>query len=72
MVLLSENGSEFVSLALLQWVTDKGLRNLLIEPGNPLQIGTNESFNGKFRDVYLAMNWFYNRAYAKVIIEVCR
>jgi putative transposase len=61
-----------VSLALLQWATDKGLRNLLIEPCKPWQNGTNESFNGKFRDECLAMNWFYRRAHAKVIIEAWR
>ena len=72
LVLRSDNGPEIVSLALLQWATDKGLRNLLIEPGKPWQNGTNESFNGKFRDECLAMNWFYSRAHAKVIIEAWR
>ncbi len=72
LVLRSDNGPEFVSLALLQWAADKGLRNLLIEPGKPWQNGTNESFNGKFRDECLAMNWFYSRAHAKVIIEAWR
>ena len=72
MVLRSDHGPEFVSIALLQWAADKGLRNLLIEPGKPWQNGTNESFNGKFRDECLAMNWFYSRAHAKVIIESWR
>ncbi len=58
-----------MSIALLQWAADNGLRNLLIEPGKPWQNGANESFNGKFRDECLAMNWFYSRAHAKVIIE---
>ncbi len=69
MVLRSDPGPEFVSNALLQWAADRGLRNLLIEPGKPWQNGTNESFNGKLRNEYLAMNWFYSRAHAKVIIE---
>ena len=72
MVLRSDNGPEFVSAALLQWAVDRGLRNLLIEPGKPWQNGTNESFNGKFRDECLAMNWFYSRTHAKVIIETWR
>ncbi len=72
MVLRSDHGPEFVSIALLQWTADRGLRNLLIEPGKPWQNGTNESFNGKFRDECLAMNWFYSRAHAKVIIETWR
>jgi putative transposase len=56
LVLRSDNGTEFVSLALMQWAVAKGLRNLLIEPGKPWQNGTNESFNGKFGDECLAMN----------------
>jgi len=72
LVLRSDNGPEFVSLAIMQWAAAKGLRNLLIEPGKPWQNGTNESFNGKFRDECLAMNWFYSRAHAKVIIEAWR
>lgn len=61
-----------MSLALLQWASYKVLRNLLIEPGKPRQNGTNESFNGKFRDECLAMNWFYSRAHAKMFIEAWR
>lgn len=72
LMLRSDHGPEFVSIALLKWAAEKGLRNLLIEPGKPWQNGTNESFNGKFRDECLAMNWFYSRAHAKVIIETWR
>ncbi|MXS84902.1 transposase, partial [Nitrosomonas sp. HPC101] len=45
------------------------LETVLIEPGKPWQNGTNESFNGKFRDECLSMEWFRNRLEAKVIIE---
>lgn len=31
----------------------------LVEPGKPWQNGTNESFNGKFRDECLSMEWFH-------------
>ena len=34
LILRSDNGPEFVSLALLQWATNKGLRNLVIEPSS--------------------------------------
>jgi putative transposase len=57
---------------LLQWAADRGLRSLLIESGKPWQIGTKGNFNGKLRNEYLAMNWFYSRANAKVIIELWR
>lgn len=36
LVFRCDNGPEFVSLALLQWATDKGLRNLVIKPGKAL------------------------------------
>jgi putative transposase len=42
---------------------------MLIEPGNPWQNGTNESFNSKFKDECLATNWFHSRKHAKVLIE---
>ena len=67
--LRSDNCPEFVSKALLQWVHDEALGLLLIEPGKPWQNGTNESFNGKFRDECLSAEWFRNRLEAKVIIE---
>ena len=42
---------------------------ILIEPGKPWQNGTNESFNGKFRDECLNMEWFRNRMEARIVIE---
>lgn len=67
--LRSDNGPEFVSKALLEWTTQKSLELALIEPGKPWQNGTNESFNGKFRDECLSAEWFRNRIEAKVVIE---
>jgi len=67
--LRSDNGPEFVSHALLDWVTQAALNLALIDPGKPWQNGTNESFNGKFRDECLSMEWFRNRMEAKVVIE---
>lgn len=67
--LRSDNGPEFVSVALLKWVTQQGIECALIDPGKPWQNGTTESFNGKFRDECLAMEWFRNRLEARVVIE---
>lgn len=67
--LRSDNGPEFVSRALLKWVTEQAIELALIDPGKPWQNGTTESFNGKFRDECLAMEWFRNRIEAKVVIE---
>jgi len=67
--LRSDNGPEFVSHALLEWAHQSALELVLIEPGKPWQNGTNESFNGKFRDECLSMEWFRHRLEAKVVIE---
>lgn len=67
--LRSDNGPEFVSIQLLKWAVNEKLETVLIEPGKPWQNGTNESFNGKFRDECLSMEWFRNRLEARGIIE---
>jgi putative transposase len=65
----SDNGPEFVSRAVLRWLQDAGIDTAPIDPGKPWQNGANESFNGKFRDECLGMQWFKNRIDAKVAIE---
>jgi putative transposase len=70
--LRSDNGPEFVSRALLKWVIDAGIETALIDPGKPWQNGACESFNGKFRDECLSLEWFRSRAEAKAVIETWR
>jgi putative transposase len=70
--LRSDNGPEFVSKALLSWIIGQGIGTALIEPGKPWHNGVTESFNGKFRDECLSLEWFRSRAEAKVIIETWR
>ena len=60
--LRSDNGPETVSLAVLGSLTRGGIQTAFIAPGKPRQNGTNESFNVKFRDECLNMEWFRNRA----------
>ncbi len=67
--LRSDNGPEFVSRTVLQWLQEAGIETAPIDPGKPWQNGSNESFNGKFRDECLGMQWFKNRIDAKVVIE---
>jgi putative transposase len=66
--LLSDNGPEFVSRAVLHWLQQAEIETAAIAPGKPWQNGANESFNGKFRDECLGMQWFKNRIDAKVVI----
>jgi putative transposase len=70
--LRSDNGPEFVSRAVLKWLTALNIDTAHIDPGKPWQNGTNESFNGKFRDECLSMEWFKNRIDAKITIEQFR
>ena len=70
--LRSDNGSEFLSRAILKWLATEKIETALIDPGKPWQNGTNESFNGKFRDECLSMEWFRNRVDAKIVIETWR
>lgn len=65
----SDNGPEFVSKALLRWVTDEHIETAFIDPGKPWQNGTDESFNGRFRDECLSLEWFRSRGEATPLIE---
>jgi putative transposase len=67
--LRSDNGPEFVAKRVKEWLKAGGVQTTYIEPGKPWQNGTNESFNSKLRDECLNMQWFRNRAEAKIIIE---
>jgi len=40
-----------------------------IAPGKPWQNGMNKSFNGKFRDECLSMEWFRTRSEAAAVVE---
>jgi putative transposase len=70
--LRSDNGPEFVSHAVLKWLTAENIATALNDPGSPWQNGSNESFNGKFRDECLNAEWFRSRAEAKAVIEQWR
>jgi putative transposase len=70
--LRSDNGPEFVSHAILEWLGKERIETALIDPGKPWQNGDNESFNGKFRDECLSLEWFRSREEARVVIETWR
>jgi len=70
--LRSDNGPEFVSHAILEWLAQQRIDTALIDPGKPWQNGDAESFNGKFRDECLSLEWFRSRTEARVVIETWR
>jgi putative transposase len=67
-----DNGPEFVSKALLRWMTAEAIDTAFIDPGKPWQNGMDESFNGRLRDECLSLEWFRNRTEAAVVIETWR
>lgn len=71
-ILRSDNGPEFVSRAVLRWLLANNIDTAHIDPGKPWQNGVDESFNGKFRDECLNVEWFRNRHEATVLIEQWR
>ena len=71
-MLRSDNGPEFVSQAILRWLTAEKIDVALIDPGKPWQNGTDESFNGKLGDECLRLEWFRSRREASIVIETWR
>jgi putative transposase len=65
----SDNGSEFIARILQQWLAQRGIKTLYIEPGNPWQNGHVESFNGSLRDECLDREVMLSVAEARVLIE---
>lgn len=68
----SDNGPEFCSKAVREWLEHLDAGALFIEPGSPKENRYNESFNGKFRDELLNREIFYMLEEEKFRIEDCR
>ena len=67
--LRSDNGPEFIAKAVQQWLKDRGVKTLYIEPGSPWQNGFVESFHGRFRDECLNREQLHTLTEARVVIE---
>ena len=67
--LRSHSGPEFVPTAVMRWLLDANVDAVHIAPGKPWQNGTDESFNGRFRDECLNMEWFRTRQEAAALME---
>jgi len=68
----SDNGPEFISKAVCQWVKESGCQTLFIKPGSPWENGYIESFNDKLRDECLNREVFRNGGEAQAIVEAFR
>jgi len=67
--IVSDNGTEFTSMAILRWVQETGIDWHYIAPGNPTQNAFIESFNGKLRDECLNETLFSSLAEARSTLE---
>ena len=65
----SDNGPEFTTRAVREWLGRVGARTLYIEPGSPWENGYIESFNGKLRDELLDREVFYTLLEVRVLTE---
>ncbi len=67
--IVSDNGTEMTSRAILEWSNRTGVDWHYIAPGKPQQNGFVESFNGRFRDECLNEEVFATLAEARAVIE---
>jgi putative transposase len=71
-MIVSDNGTELTSHAILRWQEERSVLWHYIAPGKPQQNGFVESFNGRFRDECLNEHLFIGLAAARRIIEAWR
>jgi putative transposase len=67
-MIVSDNGTEFTSNAILGWAKDHSIDWHYIAPGRPMQNGYIESFNGRMRDELLNESLFIDLDQARQII----
>ncbi|WP_149036384.1 IS3 family transposase [Aurantiacibacter atlanticus] len=67
-MIVSDNGTELTSNAVLAWCGEVGVEWHYIAPGRPMQNGYVESFNGRMRDELLNETLFLSMAHARVEI----
>jgi len=68
----SDNGPEFIAIAVRKWLARLSVTTLYIEPGSPWENGYCESFNSKLRDELLNGEIFYSLKEARIVIEAWR
>jgi putative transposase len=70
--LVLDNGPELTSKAMFFWARKNRVKLHFIQPGKPTQNAYIESFNGKFREYCLNLNWFASLSDARSTIEAWR
>ena len=70
--IVSDNGTELTSNAILEWADQRKVDWHYIAPGKPQQNGFSESFNGNLRDELLNETLFSSMADARAKLEAWR
>jgi putative transposase len=68
-VIVSDNGTELTSRAILIWAAEQNIDWHYITPGRPSENGYTESLNGKLRDECLNEHWFSDLGEAQTILK---
>ncbi len=71
-MIVSDNGTEMTSRAILQWSGDSDVEWHYIAPGKPQQNAFAESFIGRLRDECLNETLFANLAHARAVLSAWR
>ena len=67
-MIVSDNGTELTSHAILAWCAEHRIEWHYIAPGKPMQNGYIESFNGRMRDELLNESLFFGLDHARELI----
>jgi len=70
--IVSDNGTELTSNAILSWTAEAGIEWHYIDPGKPMQNAFVESFNGRLRDEFLNETLFTSLMQARLALEEWR
>ncbi len=71
-MIVSDNGTELTSLAILRWTQERPVEWHYIAPGKPMQNGLVESFNGCLRGECLNETLFTSLAHARFVLAAWR
>jgi putative transposase len=71
-MIVSDNGTEFTSNAILRWADETRVDWHYIAPGKPIQNAFIESFNGRLRDELLNETLFSSLHHARVLLASWR
>lgn len=68
LTVVSDNGTELTSMAILKWSQDRRIGWHYIAPGKPTQNAFVESFNGRLRDECLNETLFSSLSHARAVL----